>query len=251
MKINEILDLRSVELMAGNERIMRAIRNDCSVAVNASHRGIKIYKGLKIAMPSKAYLTNPKLMSRVSQNTENYYTLLMDNLPAWKLFPKRSQSLICSTKANTAFIYGHAYQIFPFDDAKIAICPRSDIWQSFPKITDTSHSMRDMHSINLFLSKNYINDSSYDEMIDSIFQNRVLLGKQAAKEFPTLEFIGKCNTKEELINGFNEIMNPKENGFTLGDIMGIPAKKLDKEVWTDSKAYMVNITKGPDIIENL
>jgi hypothetical protein len=72
--------------------------------------------------------------ARRSANTFNYYTLWMDNHEAWKGWPKRSRSFICSETSNIASGFGKPYLVFPFDDAKIAACADEDLWTSFEEL---------------------------------------------------------------------------------------------------------------------
>ena len=51
-------------------------------------------------------LTDPKNYTRKTHDTFNYYTLILDNAPDWKDFPKRSKSLICSLNKKTAILLG-------------------------------------------------------------------------------------------------------------------------------------------------
>jgi len=71
--------------------------------------------------------------ARMSKNTRNYYTLLIDNLPIWKKYPKRSHSIVCSTDEYKAGGYGSLFIVFPYNNAKIGFCQESDIWFSFEK----------------------------------------------------------------------------------------------------------------------
>ena len=88
------------------------------------YRGVHGYGDYVYIDPSKA--KSP----RVSANTYNYYTLIMDNSNVWKKYPKRSHSLICSTDERYAsdFGDGETYSIFPQNNASIGVCPGSDIW---------------------------------------------------------------------------------------------------------------------------
>ena len=52
----------------------------------------------------------------------SHHTLLMDNLPSWKGFPKRTQSIIGSTNFGFDPSFGdHYYCIIPYDGANFAI----------------------------------------------------------------------------------------------------------------------------------
>jgi len=85
----------------------------------------------KTLYPSYTIL-NPKIEKRKSRNTANFYTLMMENLSQWRKFPKRSNSLICTTDYYKARMYGTAYRVIPIDlNAKFGVCPEEDIWESF------------------------------------------------------------------------------------------------------------------------
>lgn len=89
-----------------------------------------VYRGR--ASSDEFTLSDPtKGLLRQSAHTYNYMTLMMDNLPSWKKYPKRSKSLVCSTEFKTATFYGNVYYVIPFDNYKIGICPSTDIWFSF------------------------------------------------------------------------------------------------------------------------
>lgn len=74
-------------------------------------------------------------LPRVSRNTLNYYTLIIDNSKPWKSFPLRSYSFICTTSSVDSEAY---HRVIPFDGIKIGICPEPDIWVSFPLFRDVS-----------------------------------------------------------------------------------------------------------------
>lgn len=86
--------------------------------------GIDDYYDYQIVDPTKGKL-------RRSKNTRNYYTLLMDNLTPWNVYPKRSRSIVCSTNIHKASGYGNLYVVLPYNNAKIGVCPSEDIWDSF------------------------------------------------------------------------------------------------------------------------
>jgi hypothetical protein len=78
-------------------------------------------------------LVTPSKFERSSANTENYYTWIMDNDPAWtdKGFPKRSKSLICINDLDVASNYGDVYAVITFDEARIATVGKLDLWTEF------------------------------------------------------------------------------------------------------------------------
>jgi hypothetical protein len=91
------------------------------------------------------YLIDPRKMDRMSANTKNYYTLMIDNSEKWKDYPKRKHSVICAL--NDSYL-GNEYRVIPltkynnilinydidlFDLSKWGVCPEYDIWNSFGK----------------------------------------------------------------------------------------------------------------------
>jgi hypothetical protein len=76
-------------------------------------------------------LVDPSKTERRSENTSNYYTLILDNIPSRKEFPKRSRSFI----ASTSYIIGRSYSLqrspivlIPYDGVKIGVVHAEDIW---------------------------------------------------------------------------------------------------------------------------
>jgi len=65
---------------------------------------------------------------RKSAYTENYYTLIMNNLPSWKEYPKRQH--ICTS---TPFDYrgGTIYRVIPLTNMNVGVCPGDDVQAEF------------------------------------------------------------------------------------------------------------------------
>ena len=99
--------------------------------LNAIDSYASIYRGMNNI--STYLIVDPKNFERVSANTSNYYTTLMDNFSEWNAYPKRAKSLICSTDSETAEQYGgFVYYVFPLElNSKFGKCSKSDIWYSF------------------------------------------------------------------------------------------------------------------------
>lgn len=94
--------------------------------------GNNIYRGIRKFDPYM-YAT-PKRTVRYSANTTNFYTELIDILPSWSDWPKRSQSLICASTSFIAEDYGDVYYVIPIKNTNIGICSRPDFWDSFPNL---------------------------------------------------------------------------------------------------------------------
>lgn len=71
---------------------------------------------------------DPSLTERRSQNTSNYYTVILDNHPNMTDFPKRSKSYIAATEEDESAGYGANLILIPYDNVKIGIVGEMDIW---------------------------------------------------------------------------------------------------------------------------
>ena len=76
------------------------------------------------------FVGDPTEVKRKSIGTKNFYTLIMDNHPNWKGFPKRSKSFIC-TLGKTHMGGTSDYIVIPEDNSIFGVCPSSDIYLSF------------------------------------------------------------------------------------------------------------------------
>jgi len=92
---------------------------------------------------------------RASQNTSNYYTLLISYLlPSWKDFPKRDSSFICTTDPDMARRYGRGnyFIVFPENGANLGVCSSRDFWYSF------ENQLEDMDISDLSYFNNFFNE---------------------------------------------------------------------------------------------
>lgn len=131
MKVDNIsFDIQKLEELF-KTRFSESFENLKSATQN-SENGKLLYRGDRKLNKEVAILTPGK---RASQNTSNYYTVLMSHLlPTWKDFPKRDSSFICSTLRGRAFSYAQSnenlYHVFPENGANIGICSEGDFWES-------------------------------------------------------------------------------------------------------------------------
>jgi hypothetical protein len=215
-----------------------------------------IYKGMYI--DDDFAITNPKGQERRSANTANYYTVIFDNSPYLGEFPKRSQSLICSTDLNTAGTYGDLYRVIPFDGAKIAVCSSSDFWHGF----ETNIKYYDLDEFNVYLGIifGFLYDKYDDQKLAKPREDKLLIEQlkylydtynlddeidsyrlrsndiKGARE----EFNNFPKSLEELFQAFN----PKNNSMGLYDYKDYSKmylKDSDLEIWTDSKALLLKV----------
>ncbi len=140
--INEKYETSSRGRSLTLEEIVEIFNQNCKMYDNNS---VKLFRGHGAAMLYSLY--EPKKFKRVSANTANHYTVLIDEiLPNWKSYPKRSESLVCSTSESYTKAYGnYMYEVIPFDSAKIAVCPYRDIWESFTFLRNSVNDLGDFN----------------------------------------------------------------------------------------------------------
>lgn len=216
--------------------------------------GRAIYRGVNTSEPH--LLISPKKSRRVSKNTSNLYTGLVDGLPSWKDWPKRSQGIICSSSKDTAGQYGHEFLVFPKNGSKIGICLNGDFWESFPVVEDRME-IELMNIFNGVFSEIFfkmdisgkLRSMAYDLNHETYkdFMEELNLISSNTENFmggiydvnKTIAFDIERNLNGDWEEYFDKLMNPKQNGFKLKTIEEYDLTgENDQEVWTDGISLM-------------
>ena len=104
------------------------LNKNCKSGLAAIASGSLLYRGFKRLKSGESGFTiiDTANAERTSKDTNNLYQLMMDTSSAFRCYPSRSNSLICSTDVYTASVYGDTYVIFPFDGTLLAVSKQSD-----------------------------------------------------------------------------------------------------------------------------
>jgi hypothetical protein len=223
-------------------------------------------------------LVDPRKVARVSANTWNYYTLLIDNDPAWEKYPRRKHGIISSLHNS---YFGNdfrvipltkyddilkKYNIKPFSNPKWGVCPTTDIWRSIDKsikimlselsikddisITsdDLNYSLSNIASFfDEELSQNDFNEFK-DQLIYISNEYYNLSDDEFLKEIDDLNeydkiilnFMKKRNMN--LFEVFQFIYDPEINGFEVNTYNELILKVENHEIWTDTPVlYLRNV----------
>ena len=232
---------RSVDIT--EDAALALLNKHCSDAVKAYKKGSRIQRGVR---NDAEYLSvDPKSgKPRKSANTKNYYTILMDNMKSWGQYPKRSESLICST-GNVSFGYGYMFVVFPYNGAKIGVAPERDLWLSFRKSLNGKNLDQINNNISTIMRHMnvQISDKSYLDILNA-FGTFDMFIKDKPQKLNVLidggiEWLE--GYKGDLLKHVRKALDPNYNEFELKSIGDALPK--DREVWTDSKCVMISTKK--------
>lgn len=235
----------------------------------------RIFRGIK-SITSQYLYVKPSQFARQSRNTINIYTALFDILPSWKEYPKRSRSIICSNEEEYAGGYkgyseniGSLYIVLPKDGSKIGICPERDIWESFRLVKSRwrSNTMNtfNIEFLHLFMNLydlvhgKYILDDLREAdgniMNDFLGKAESDITKHTALAFKKQKSLNKQDdyliedvlyfkfaANKTWLEYFDELLNPKSNGFKTQTIEQFNAGNDSHEVWTDGDCLLVSMT---------
>jgi hypothetical protein len=240
MKLSEIFQSDNRQEHDYQSAILIIVKN-CSQAAHAIVDDNKLLfrqfqdAGLKNHTNEFVHLDG-SMSGRISRNTENYYTLIMDNAPEWKEYPKRNASYICTTNYIRALTRGApatSYIIIPYDGVKIAKCPDYDIWDSFGSLYKYGiTSMMDfgefLNSLNRDILKELGDDmwSNYDQDDWDVFQSEIKKTNEALQKIDNLDnfrstsrdFLNLVKTRYDgdILIALEALMAPDKNGFSFG-----------------------------------
>lgn len=201
---------------------------------------------------------DPTKYKRTSFSTKNFYTLIIDNSSAWKKYPDRSQSLICTNSRAHTILYGETYAVIPYDGSDIAIAPTSDIWNSFDEINDMVRDAPSLPTLNETLDElsriifgqelpdknNFVFKMALDQLgkrilDDNIFSDYDLSSSDYGRIIPRVVDKFKKSGEKSMYDFLEKLLRPNENEFR---IIKSPPPKQSKvvEMWTSSKSLLIS-----------
>lgn len=190
----------------------------------------------------------------------NYYTLLLNNLPSWSKYPKRTH--VCSNKY---FQFNqNVFKVIPINGAKIGICPSDDIQAPFKAKPSTIKlhrlNIEDLVDLNRYyedINKNkdkpsekwfdsdlyrdyskepLISDTDWNKFKEDIKREKENILSQKDDDKPEPRIMGlrkipKIQAESLLdIDKLNEILNPEELGVTYDEYintdLGLPEVRV-------------------------
>jgi len=183
-----------------------------------------------------------------------HHTLLMENLPSWKSFPKRSESLIGSLKFNDDQAFGQrCYLVIPYDGANFGLAPASDLWGSYCEVGDMKYEFDSVFTERL--TDLDVSEKSYEAMMKDLqhWYDDYLI-RESNKEYKrNLSYIDNIfmNFSSDGIGsveeGFDKYFAPQKFSSRVGSVakefksVGYNGLVSDdkREFWTDSRCFLV------------
>jgi hypothetical protein len=211
---------------------LNILETKCKQATRAFHKGLYIQRIISTFNDDFGVIY-PKKGERESRNTNNIYTLIINESPKWKMYPKRE--VICSSEK-----YNSVYSVFPFNGAKIGVCKDYDMWGSFSKLgfsapifNEALENVLKLFNKKMPMSYAELENTTSDISIDDIDWYRI-----TKAYYDDIERL--IEPSHETL--FDLIMyaygDPKTNGFKLKKIGDMLPE--GKEVWTDSPCLFID-----------
>lgn len=232
---------------------------------NPNARGF-LYRGIQTTEP--ILFNDPKNHFRTSKDNNNYYTLLIDNSKNWKDYPKRSKSIIMANNELFPGTYGNIYVVIPFDNAKLAIAPKDDIWNSFEtglekfgldQINQLNFILSTLHSLIESTPLEEKDWNTFEKQLKKIDENKDLIfskfvdlnisekRKESIRKFLDIYMKHNGSLYDLIMNS----LDPKLNDFILvtwnGNDLLSKFKNKAREIWTESPCLLVNANNFMDL----
>lgn len=135
--INEWQEERDISTVKtlDTQKAYDMIQKKCGNAIKAFNNGIYILRSTRTANNMDiGFSDSTKLPARMSRNTLNYYTHIINDDSTWSGYPRRQVIATGFTGGFQSFGIKSNFTVFPFDNVVIGECLHSDIWFSFPRL---------------------------------------------------------------------------------------------------------------------
>lgn len=230
------------------------------------YRGINDYHDPDIKTTKDFSLVDTMLTTRKSQNTSNFYTVILDNNPLNKDFPKRSKSFVGTTSIDYAHGYSNSgsdsiFVMIPTDQAKIGIVNHADIWHTRIKLFGHSMAIEQFNDefnelFHSFFDKNNLTFYPEEVTINMFkdFDKKLKSGDIAATDTFREVFGGMAVVKGYHLRFLEEIFkaySSEKTGHEWCYASNCPqvAFKTMTEVWISGKIVLIRLDMWRSLVE--
>ena len=203
------------------------------------------------------FVSNGTKLDRKSAHTRSYVNTIVDNMPEWKAYPKRSKSFVGTTSQHKADRYGTHFFMIPLENQDIGICPESDFWFSFSKDKDNENvnqmnlMIADMWAFTGGTINNYDRNDAPDYLTPDELQETFYAFDEMFRdeddddrpdEYFSEEYPGlgreMMNYSGSSLGFFEGKLDPVENNFVLSKSVSV-SKYPNNEVWLSGKVLFI------------
>lgn len=218
------------------------INSHCKDAIPMLKSGDVIYRGDHKSIKRSFATVDTSATERSSANITNHYTVLLNNNPRMKGYPKRSASFICTSDESTARSYSggkEPYVIVPYDGVPIGVCPGSDMWYTPVFLAKREFTIDEVADV--------LNDMGIDDNIADIddFGERLANGDEVAVQAVEDSKLAKLTSKErkDFVETLMKALDPKKMGMKLATTktIGPLLKQWEREVWVGGKVLVMTL----------
>lgn len=228
------------------DKAVEMLNANCKDALWMLYENRPIYRGdyrlLKNAKVTGFAVVDASATERRSENTSNYYTLIFDNIPKMKEFPKRSRSFIATTTKDTAVTYaigqdGAVSVLIPFDGVKIGFVNKRDMWDV--QLTPFDLPKDSVTSQNEIFQSMGLPDNNWDAWIkfDKELKND---DKSAYNRFSSAVGYKLAEKyKRSFLEVVGQAYSPANTKFTHYTTANMPHSS-ESEVWIGGKCVIIS-----------
>jgi hypothetical protein len=113
------------------DRAIKLLNTHCKDGLKAISNGGVIQRGFSEKLPHNLQIMDSSKGHRLSRDTINLYQMMMNSSEALSDYPSRSNSFICLSSRSE--YYGSRYVMIPFDNTKVAVIEKDDIFDVYVK----------------------------------------------------------------------------------------------------------------------
>ncbi len=246
MRLKQLLESRGT--VVDDITALKDIEKHYSNALRFAEKNKFVFRGVGEESSGDFVLVKPSQSVRVSKNTHNLYTLVIDGSSKWSKYPNRSKSIICTTDRSNTGAYGKTYIVLPKDGYKFGVCPTYDMWASFENTLGSTMG----YGVNLSDFNDEVAELLDDMGMDYDIHSQLKTSsdlKALVKEMDkAFDESGISENRFDWLKGyqgsflklFEWILDPNHNGFMLSNDIGKISALTEREVWTDSDSYLVS-----------
>ena len=225
----------------------KIIDKHCRKTSKLALDGYRIYRYTNSKKGDYVLVDTKGTKPRMSLNTTNYYTIIINDDPSWSNFPKRN--IIASTETRVS---GEGnYVVLPFDGQGIGVAQSFDIWPSFTYLPayDASDFNRHITSLLVYADANPSKINSIESLkaaaakFDKKYKEYDSFPEEDGRELPSFvrdsDVLGN-KYDGDLYKTLVDWFNPKANNFKLKKAGQMLLK--GKEVWFDGPSVWIELS---------